>query len=143
MTDNSHSPSFRKDIAKIRSTMLGYEGHGILTVMLDVEYGGGSCQGVGGYGLDEPRRDDDGKFVGRFGTAFGMEFVCRTMRACGVERWEDLPGRTIFVLQDLPEGSSPLGTSRVMGIENLPPEPGERFVFHELSAEFGLGGPDA
>jgi hypothetical protein len=65
-----------------------------------------------------------------------MEFVARLMRACGVSSWEKLVGRTIFVLQDLPEGASSLGTSSVVGIENLPTEPGERFVFADLASEF-------
>lgn len=121
----------RKDIAKITSTMLGYEGHGILTVNLQVDYGG-STQGIGGYALDRYRKGD--AFAGsRVGTAYGMEFIIRTMRACGVEKWEDVKGRTIFVLQDLPEGSSALGTSAVVGIENLPTEKGERFLFADIA----------
>ena len=126
---------YRQDIAKITSTHLGWEDHGILTVMLTVEYGGGACQGIGGYALDMPVRNDSGKFEGRYGTAYGMEFIARVMRAAGVRKWEDLRGRTIFVLQDLPEGDTALGTSRVVGIENLPTEQGERFVFADLANE--------
>jgi hypothetical protein len=131
---------YRKDIAKITSTMLGVEDHGILTCSLVVEYGKGSGQSVGGYCLDGPVKDSDGKFAGRVGTGYGMEFVSRIMRACGVSSWEKLTGRTIFVLQDLPEGSSALGTSAVVGIENLPTEPGERFIFAELVDQFDENG---
>ncbi len=127
---------YRKDIAKIKSTMLGIEDHGILSCMIQVEYGGGSGQGIGGYCLDAPLRGADGKFIKRVGTAYGMEFVARIMRACGVSKWEKLVGRTIFVLQNLPEGASALGTSNVVGIENLPTEPGERFVFADLLNDF-------
>lgn len=125
----------RRDIAKITSTMLGYEDHGILTCYLTVDYGSGGCQGVGGYGMDMPIRDDDDRFVKRVGTAYGMEFVCRIIKACGVETWEQVKGRTIFVLQDLPEDASAWGTSRVIGIENLPTERGERFIFADLYEE--------
>jgi hypothetical protein len=125
----------RKDIAKIESTMLGYESHGILSCMLTVTYGS-SGQGVGGYCLDTPVHDDEGNFVCRVGTAYGMEFVARMIRACGVDTWEQIKGRTIYVLQDLDEGALGWGTARVLGIENLPTEPGERFVFADLRDEF-------
>lgn len=122
---------YRKDLAKITSTMLGYESHGILTCMLMVDYGG-LCQGVGNYSFDQPVHDEGGAFVGRFGTAYGMEFVARVIRACGVDTWEELKGRTIFVLQDLDAENSGWGSSSVVGIENLPTERGERFVFSRL-----------
>lgn len=125
----------RRDIAKITSTSLGYEDHGILTAMLTVDYGG-SGQGIGGYSLDGPEHDADDKFLRRVGSAFGMEFVARIIRACGVQSWEQVKGRTIFVLQDLDEGTLAWGTARVLGIENLPTEKGERFLFADLAAEF-------
>jgi 3D (Asp-Asp-Asp) domain-containing protein len=125
----------RKDIAKIERTMLGYEDHGILSCMLHVTYGS-SGQGVGGYCLDTPIRDADDNFVCRMGTAYGMEFVARVIRACGVDTWEQIKGRTIYVLQDLEEGAPAWGTSRVVGIENLPTERGERFIFADLRDEF-------
>jgi hypothetical protein len=125
----------RKDIAKITSTALGYEDHGILSCVLIVDYGG-SGQGVGGYALDTPIRDANDKFLRREGTAFGMEFVARIIRACGVDEWEDVKGRTIFVLQDLEEGQVAWGNSKVLGIENLPTERGEQFIFQDLVDEF-------
>lgn len=133
----------RKDIAKITGTMLGYEDHGILTCMLTVDYGGGSMQGVGGYCLDRPVMDDNDHFVKRIGTAYGMEFVARMIQACGVESWEQVKGRTIFVLQDLPEGTSAWGTAKVVGIENLPTEGGCRFLFADLMDEFAPDGEPA
>lgn len=127
----------RRDIAKITSTMLGVEDHGILTCHLIVDYGGGG-QSIGGYALDTPTHDENGRFSGRVGTAYGMEFVARVMRACGVDKWEDVKGRTIFVLQDLADGEPSWGTSKVVGIENLPTERGERFIFAELHSEMAL-----
>lgn len=122
---------YRQRIAKIASTSLGVEDHGVLTAYLTVDYGG-AVQAIGGYGLD--RYDAEQKR--RVGTAYGCEFIARVIRACGVAKWEDVAGRTIYVLQDLPEGTSVLGTAKVVGIENLPTEPGERFVFADLADEF-------
>lgn len=81
--------------AKISGTMLGYEDHGILTCMISLDYGGGG-QGFGGYGLDAPRKEN-GKFIGRFGTAYGMEFIARILKAVGVDKWEDLKGKHVRV----------------------------------------------
>lgn len=123
---------YRRDIAKIASTRLGVEDHGVLTAYLTVDYGGGAVQAIGGYGLDRY----DAELKRRVGTAYGCEFIARVIRACGVTKWEDVAGRTIYVLQDLPEGVAVLGTAKVVGIENLPTEPGERFVFADLADEF-------
>lgn len=103
---------YTREIAKIERTHLGLEDHGILTGMLHVTYGG-SAQGVGGYDL-------------RTGSAAAV-FIERTLRACGVRTWEALKGRTIYVLTD--------ESRRVVGIENLPTEPGERFLFADIYAE--------
>lgn len=113
-----------KEIAKIESTMLGYEDHGILSTMLFVNYGG-SSQGVGGYALDS--YDKEAKR--RIGTAYGCEFIIRTMKACGVDSWEKVKGRTIYVLK---ENDS---WGKVLGIENLPTERGNRFIFADLFEE--------
>lgn len=125
----------RKDIAKITDTMLGYEGHGILTCVLTVDYGG-SAQGIGMYSLDEPVRDENDTFLRRQGTAFGAEFIARIIKACGVDTWEQVKGRTIYVLLDLSEDAPSWGTSNVIGIQNLPTEPGQQFIFQDLYDEF-------
>ena len=118
----------QKEIAKIERTALGTEDHGIFTAHLFVNYGG-SRQGIGGYALDEwvGPRSSEGR---RVGTAYGMEFVARIIRACGVRSWEEVAGRTIFVLRE-----SDQWNAKVLGIENLPTEPGERFVFEDLLSE--------
>jgi hypothetical protein len=128
----------RRDVAKITDTFLGWEDHGRLTVVLTVDYGG-SAQGVGGYALDEPLFED-GRFVRRVGTAYGMEFVAQVMRACGVDRWEAVKGRTVYVLQDLDEGDLSWGTSKVLGIEPLPTERGVPFIFDDLVEDFTVEG---
>lgn len=82
--------------ALIESTMLGFEGHGCMTCNLMLNYGG-SVQGFGGYGFDDPIKDPSGKFLRREGCAWGMEFVISILRTVGVERWEDLKGKHIRV----------------------------------------------
>ena len=77
--------------ARIESTKLGFE-HGCLTCWLILDYGG-SVQGFGGYGLDEPTsRQGDG---GRKGTAYGTETITRILKTVGVQFWEKLPGKHV------------------------------------------------
>lgn len=97
-----------REIAKVESTMLGFEDHGMLTGYLHVNYGG-LAQGVGGYQLLD--------VAGRW--------LIGVLRACGVTSWEQVKGRTIYVLKD-PD------TRRVEGIEPLPTEPGTRFIFADM-----------
>jgi hypothetical protein len=119
-------------IAKIENTFLGREDHGIWTAQLQVSYGS-TCQGIGGYTLDEPRKDGDDKHIGRFGTSYGMEWIMRCVDACGVDRWEQVKGRTVLVyFEEDSWGAQPIG----MG--PLPTEPGKPFMFSALSEEQGL-----
>lgn len=76
--------------ARISSTHLGLEGHGIFSVMIDLDYDGGG-QGFGGYALDRWVPD----LKRRRGTAWGMEFIARVLRVVGVEKWEDLKGKYV------------------------------------------------
>ncbi len=76
--------------AQIKSTMLGYEDHGILTAMLDVEWAGGGI-GFGGYRLDSPKGDDT-ELQG-----VSIDYIKEIMRVVGVSRWEDLQGKYIRI----------------------------------------------
>jgi hypothetical protein len=115
-----------KEIAKIRRAYLGTEDHGILCCSIDFDFGG-SGQGTGGYALDEPVHNDDGEFVEREGTAYGMQFVAGVMRAAGVESWDKVQGRTVFALRD-----SDGWNGKIIGIAPLPTEQGEEFIFETL-----------
>jgi len=79
--------------ARIKSTMLGVEDHGILTCMLHLDFGGGGV-GYGGFGMDEPIKVD-GEFKGRRGVAYGAECIRKILDILEVGRWEDLPGKLI------------------------------------------------
>ena len=85
--------------AKIESTTLGYEDHGIFTFMLHLDYGH-SGQGFGGYALDEPKPPLDRLRVDRQGTAMGMQVIIEILNTVGVQNWEDLPGQYIRVEAD-------------------------------------------
>jgi hypothetical protein len=121
--------AYVEQIAKIREVTLGWESHGILTCMVHLDYGG-SSQSAGGYSLDEPVKGPDGEFLGRRGTAYGMEWVARLMRATGVESFADIQGRTVIALRE--DGFSGL----VRGLKPLPTEPGSPFLFGDLAEEF-------
>jgi hypothetical protein len=66
--------------AKIASTMLGFEGHGILTYMIYLSYGESASQGFGGYTL---------------GGAYTTKVVEGILKTLDVETWEALPGNHV------------------------------------------------
>lgn len=78
--------------ARITHTSMGIEDHGIFTCFLYLDYGN-STQGFGGYPLDVLAMDKKG----RVGGSWGMNFIMQTMKAVGVDQWEDLPGKYIRV----------------------------------------------
>jgi len=118
-----------KKIAKVSSATLGMEDHGIWTVWVQLDYGGAG-QGAGGYSLDTPKKDAEGKHLGRVGTDFGMQFIMRVCEACGVEEWSKLKGRTVYALFD----ATGWGEA-VKGLAPLPMEPGKPFWFDQCASE--------
>ncbi len=74
--------------AKISSTMLGFEDHGILSCFIQLEQPG-STQGFGGYRLDAPK--DGNSYLGTF-------WVTRILKTVGVSKWEELPGKYVRVI---------------------------------------------
>ncbi|WP_372699397.1 hypothetical protein [Arthrobacter sp. JSM 101049] len=83
--------------ATIKGTALQFEDHGIFTAWLHLEWKGGGI-GVGGYCLDTPEKDDNGKFARRVGTGYGADHIMRVIETVGASSWEKLPGREVFVL---------------------------------------------
>ncbi len=83
--------------ARIRSTHLGEEDHGIFTCYLNLDYDGAG-QSFGGYSLDE-YRGERGKGR-RVGTAYGMEFIKKILDTLEVGAWEKLPGTVCRVVAD-------------------------------------------
>lgn len=83
--------------AVIKSARITNDDHGLLTAWLDLDYGG-SGQGFGGYTLYLPKsfaHHDQALALNYAG-----HFIWRVMECAGVERWDQLPGRTIRVRQE-------------------------------------------
>lgn len=76
-----------KGNAKIKSTSLGYEDHGILTCFLHLEQQGVG-QGFGGYRLDAPNGGD---------SEMGTFWIQRILSVVDVQRWEDVVGKYVRV----------------------------------------------
>lgn len=87
---------FEEKIAKVTSSFIGFEDHGLLSVSLTFDYGG-SSQGIGhrAFGSSSEETDEADKW--RLAHEMGMDFVRRLMLACGVETWESIKGRTVLV----------------------------------------------
>lgn len=83
--------------AMIKSTMLGYEDHGIFTSLLSLDMGG-SGVGFGQYTLDEPEDREDHRNHRRVGTAYGLDFIIRTLETVGVSEWEQVKGSRVLAL---------------------------------------------
>lgn len=81
--------------ARIESTMLGIEDHGILTCWISLDYGS-SGQGFGGYPFDKP----DKKTGKRVGLSQMGTYIRRILEILGVDTWEELPGKHIRVKTD-------------------------------------------
>ena len=109
-------------IAKITSTYLGYEDHGIFTAWVQLDYGG-SAQGAGGYMLDYYNEESKG----RDGRKEGIEFIAGVLAATGVRSWEEVAGRTVLALI---EGRGFGG--KVLGLKPLPTERGSEFLFQDV-----------
>ncbi len=76
--------------ARIRTTFLGVEDHGILTFFVDLE-GEGWGQGYGGYPLDTWNG------TRRVGLPFAGEAIRAILTTLEVESWEKLPGQVVRV----------------------------------------------
>ena len=86
--------------AKIISTSLGGEDHGIFTIYIHLDYGG-VCQAFGGWSLDTPDKKSPKEFhKGRVGTAYGMNFIMNVLHTLGVSTWEKLPGTYCRVIAE-------------------------------------------
>lgn len=108
-------------IGKITSTFLGIEDHGVFTAYVGFDFGG-SAQSAGGYAFTT-KKDDGG--------SFGSRWIKSFIEAAGVDSWEKLKGRTLFVYRD-----SESMAGAIIGVGPLPTEPGKLFMFKDLSDEY-------
>lgn len=79
--------------AVIRSATITNADHGLLSAWLYLDYGG-SGQGFGGYALYLP---NDFTHHNQAGPNYAGHFIWRCMQIAGVEKWDQLPGKTIRV----------------------------------------------
>lgn len=123
MTTTLDNSTATERIAKIERTFLGYEDHGIFTAIINLSYGS-SAQGAGMLSLDYRDKENEG---GRIETDPGCvhRFVTGCLRACGVDQWEHIKGRTVIAICE--EGWN----GKVVGLKPLPTEPGSEFLFSD------------
>lgn len=78
--------------AKITSTFLGYEDHGIFTFSIGLE-GDGWGVGFGGIALDgyDIKKDE------RVPDSKAVSVLTEILKVVGVNKWEDLKGKTVRV----------------------------------------------
>lgn len=77
--------------ARIDSTMLGREDHGIMTFIIQLSFGNCYSQGFGCYALDEYDKETKTRVF----RAKSMECISRILDVVGVDTWEQLPGKYI------------------------------------------------
>jgi len=80
--------------AIIKSARITTEDHGLLTVWIDLDYGG-VLQGFGGFSLYLPKSFTHHKIESAAG-----HFIFRVMEIAGVGKWDALPGKAIRVKTD-------------------------------------------
>jgi len=108
-------------IGRIESTMLGFEDHGIPTFFLHFDFGGAG-QGFGGYSWGEYNKEEEEME----GTAAGADLILGILKACGVDTWEKIEGKTMYALYD----NDRYGQT-IEGIRALPLEKGETFLIKD------------
>lgn len=120
--------TYMAQLNTITKTTLGYEDHGVFTAYLSCQ-GDGTGIGVGGYVLDQ----FDPIAKERIGTEFGMSWIMEVMSTVGVDTWESLVGKKVFVLF---EGTSPVSYlgKTASGIANI--DSGEAMIFKEFSVKY-------
>lgn len=87
-----------KELGVITETFLGHEDHGIFTFVLFIDFGS-SGQGFGIYCLSYRPNGDTEHYSPLIGEAIGK--ICS---AVGVDSWEKLKGRTVYVERDVESG---------------------------------------
>lgn len=102
---------YRRELARIESTTLGVEDHGIFTAVIHVSYGG-RRQGIGCHNLSE----------------VAGKYIPAMLNVCGADEWEKLRGKTIYVLFE-PEDKN---YYRPLGIESLPFDGSIQMIFSDF-----------
>lgn len=115
----------KKTLGKCGAPDLFYEDHGILTLFIQIDFGG-SSQGFGGYVLDATD-----KAGGRKGSAAGMDFIVRLLKLFDVARLADIEGRTVYALYDDAGFNAP-----IIGLETPAFDGGRRFLISDWQKQW-------
>lgn len=101
-------------VARVESTALGINDHGIVTAGLNVTGHAWGTSVGGGYCLDTPV-EVDGKYSHREGTGFGLDYVMTVIKTVGSDTWEGCKGKDVIVLyeREHPWGSIAAGIAHV------------------------------
>ncbi|TXH44291.1 MAG: hypothetical protein E6Q97_32975 [Desulfurellales bacterium] len=94
----------KEQLGKVRSIFFGREDHGILTFMVQVDFGG-STQGFGGYSLDIY----DKELKRRVGHAAGTDLVLNLLNLFGVDELQRAEGMPVFAIRDEGWGGKIIG----------------------------------
>lgn len=105
---------YDSQLGKIERTELFSEDHGLFSFFLHFDFGG-SGQGFGGYMLgqwrDTPVREMDERTMAF--QASSINVLKDIMRAIGVDKWESLKGKAVWVYRE--KGEHWMG--KILGIE--------------------------
>ena len=106
--------------AVIERTMLGWEGHGIFTFGLTLDYGG-SGQTAGQICLSYSPQDYDRELF----SPGGLEMIAEIMKTVGVREWEALQGKHVVSVLDRPYGTC-IGLRRFL-------KPSKQIIFKDFA----------
>jgi len=81
--------------AEISNVFFGKEDHGMFVFGLDLACPYNTIRHFGNYEVDAAFFDDDNHYLGRTGTAFGMNLILNLLETIGVETYERLPGTMV------------------------------------------------
>jgi hypothetical protein len=121
--DNTRARTLTGIPARIESTFLGVEDHGIFTALLRFDFGG-SVQGSPGYTLDDVPNEAGERQM----TEQGGEFIRRLIAVNGpFATWENLKGSSVLVYR-----ASDNWGADIIGVGPMPFNGGRIFFFDEV-----------
>ena len=112
-----------KELGKVTSVSLGTQDHGVLTLWLNIDFGG-SGQGFGGFTMDD--KSDEEEYGDRIGHACGTDFILRLLRLFDVHSLEEIVGKPVYAIRDK-EGLA--GT--IIGLETPKFDGGRKFLVED------------
>jgi hypothetical protein len=117
-----------KELGKVESVSFGPICNGIMSSYVALDFGG-SCQGFGGYVLD----DFDKKKDRRVGSAAGMDWMMQLFQLFDVESLDAMKDKAVYAIRDKPYG-------KIIGLETPAFDGSRKFIIADwLAAWFPEG----